>query len=162
MSVESFTSWLYATPVSTTIRDVTWVVPTVQSIHILSIAALVGATLVSDLRLAGLIATDQPASAIVRRHLPWIWTALVILLATGLTLLVGEPERTVINRVFWLKMAMVLTAFTLTMIFRRPLLDERFSFDHPQQLKRAKIAAWVSLILWIGIIFCGRWIAYVK
>ena len=46
-------AWLYASSLSTAIRDMLWVVPTVQSVHIIAIAALLGSAVISDLRLAG-------------------------------------------------------------------------------------------------------------
>ncbi|BAV63339.1 DUF6644 family protein [Sphingobium cloacae] len=160
MSITSFSDWLYATPVATSIRDTTWVIPTVQSIHILAIGVIVGSAIVSDLRLAGVIATDESPRAVARRYLPWMWTALVVLLTTGLILVVAEPGRTLGNTIFWLKMALVLFAFVLTLMFRKPLLDPAFEHDRAHWQAIAKPAAWISLVVWIVVIFCGRWIAY--
>lgn len=70
MSIETFGNWLYETPISTSIRDITRIIPTVQSIHILAIAIVVGSALVSDLRLAGVLATDETPATVVRRYLP--------------------------------------------------------------------------------------------
>ena len=70
----------YGTPLSTGIRQITWLIPAVQSIHILSIAILVGAAIVMDLRLAGVLATDETPPTVVRRHLQWLWSALFVLL----------------------------------------------------------------------------------
>ena len=83
MSLQSFATWLYATPLATTIRDEPWIIPSVQSIHILAIAVVVGSALVSDLRLAGVLATDTLPNVVVRRYLRWMWVALAVLLATG-------------------------------------------------------------------------------
>jgi hypothetical protein len=57
-------------------------------------------------------------------------------------------------------MALVLSAFTLTLFFRKPLLDSQFRADHGSWWRAAKPAAWASLVVWVAIIFCGRWIAY--
>jgi len=160
MSLANFSAWLYETPVSVTIRDVSWIVPTVQSIHILAIAVIVGSAIVSDLRLAGVLATDETPRAVVQRYLPWMWRALLVLLMTGLVMLVGEPDRVIFNPMFWLKMALVLVAFALTLLFRRPLLHAAANAETRWQSSFVKPAAWLSLTVWVGVIFCGRWIAY--
>ncbi|NKI98072.1 DUF6644 family protein [Novosphingobium sp. SG707] len=153
MFVQSFGDWLYATPISSTFRVTTWIIPTVQSIHILAIAVVVGSALVSELRLASVLANDEPAGNVVRRYLPWLWRALVVLLLSGVVLIVAEPARTLGNTVFWAKMALVLFAFAATVLLRRPLLRE----DAPPA---AKAISWLLLAVWIAVIFCGRFIAY--
>jgi hypothetical protein len=160
MSVQTFDDWLYATPLSTSIRETGWLIPAVQSIHILAIAIVIGSALVSDLRLAGVLATDEAPSTVVRRYLPWMWGALLVLLLTGIVMILAEPGRTLTNTVFWTKMLLVLSAFTLTLFFRKPLLDPRFRADHGGWWRATKPAAWASLAVWVAIIFCGRWIAY--
>jgi hypothetical protein len=160
MSIISFSDWLYTTPVSTAFRDTSWAIPTVQSIHLLAIGVIVGSAIVSDLRLAGVIATDESPRTVVRRYLPWMWSALAVLLATGLMLVVAEPGRTLGNTIFWLKMGLVLFAFLLTLTFRKPLLDPAFDDERAHWQAVVKPAAWLSLLVWILVIFLGRWIAY--
>lgn len=160
MSVEAISGWLYETPFSTTLRDTNWVIPTVQSIHILAIGVVFGSALISDLRLAGVLATEETPATVVRRYLPWMWAALVVLLLTGLLMVLAEPGRTLGNTVFWSKMALVVLAFTLTLFFRKPLLNPAFQAEHARWRKAIKPAAWLSLAVWITVIFCGRWIAY--
>jgi len=160
MSVETISDWLYQTTFSTTLRDTDWVIPTVQSTHILAIGVVFGSALISDLRLAGVLATEETPATVVRRYLPWMWTALAVLLLTGLLMVLAEPGRTLGNAVFWSKMALVLVAFTLTLFFRRPLLDPAFEAEHARWREAIKPASWLSLAVWVAVIFCGRWIAY--
>ena len=160
MSHQGVGDWLYDTQISTTLRDVDWVIPSVQCVHILAIAVLIGSALVTDLRLAGVLATDENPATVVRRYLPWMWRALVVLLLTGTVLIVAEPARTLANTVFWSKMALVLIAFVLTLLFRKPILNPQVRVEHSAWAAAAKPLAWVSLFIWVAIIFCGRWIAY--
>lgn len=160
MSVETFDDWLYATPLSTSLREISWLVPTIQCVHILAVAIVIGSALVSDLRLAGVLATDETPSNVVRRYLPWMWAALLVLLLSGLVMILAEPGRTLTNAVFWTKMALVLAAFALTIFFRKPLLDPRSRAEHAWWWSTAKPAAWLSLAVWVAVVFCGRWIAY--
>ena len=48
-----FCAWIETTPLSQAIQTHSWVVPTVQTIHILGIAAVMAAVLMIDLRLIG-------------------------------------------------------------------------------------------------------------
>jgi len=162
MSVEEFATNLYATPVSTAIRETTWIIPTVQSLHIIAITVVIGAAIVMDLRLAGVLATDETPRAVVKRHLPWMWTALVALLATGTVLVVAEPYRVMTNQVFWIKMGLVLFGFILTLLFRYPILHPEYRIEHARLAALVKPTAWTSLAIWVVVVFCGRWIAYLQ
>jgi hypothetical protein len=161
MSLEAMINWLYDKRVSSLIRDTPGVISTVQSIHICAIAVVIGSALVSDMRLAGLVATDETPHTVIRRYLPWMWAALTVLLITGTIMSIGEPERVLVNPVFWLKMGLVLFAFVLTLLLRKPFLDPEFNLERASWARLAKPMAWTSLAAWIAVIFCGRWIAYV-
>lgn len=160
MSAHQFVTWLYATPLSTMIRDELWMVPTVQSIHIVAIAVIFGSAVVSDLRLAGVFATDEPAGGVVRRYQPWMRNALIVLLLTGMVMSIGEPDRVLVNPTFWIKMGLVVTVFTLSWRVRRPLLGRAAEPGPPDRAGFVKPLAWLSIGLWCLVIFCGRWIAY--
>lgn len=156
MSLQSFGDWLYATPISTALRDTVWVIPTIQSVHILAIAMLISAALVTELRVAGVMGTDQSSSVVARRFMPWIWKALVVLLLTGTVLIVAEPGRTLGNTLFWVKVGLITTALLLTLAVRKPLL----AADAEERTEPARSIAWVMLVIWVLVIFCGRFIAY--
>jgi len=160
MNLHDFSSALYATPISTGIRETAGIIPTIQSIHIIAISVVVGSALVTELRLAGVLATDETPQTVVRRYLPWMWGAIVVLLTTGVILIVGEPNRVLANPVFWSKMVLVVFAFALTLLFRYPILHPLFRLEHARWAALIKPMAWVSLLVWIAVIFCGRWIAY--
>ena len=160
MSSELIIAWIYASPLSTAIRDMSWVVPTVQSVHIVAIAVIFGAAVISDLRLAGVFATDQPMGGVVRRYFPWMRAALIVLLLSGLVMVIGEPDRVLVNTTFWLKMLLVVAVFSLTWSVRRPLLRAVGPAQGADEKPPIKALAWLSIALWCVVIFCGRWIAY--
>jgi hypothetical protein len=160
MTLHDLSKSLYATPLSAGIRDVAGVIPTVQSLHILAISVVVGSALVMELRLAGVLATEELPRTVVRRYLPWLWWGVAVLLATGTILVVGEPNRVLVNPFFWTKMGLVAFAFVLTLMFRYPIMHVKFQLDHARCAALAKPMAWVLLLVWMAVIFCGRWIAY--
>ena len=160
-SINIICAWLEQTPLSQTIQVTSWIVPAVQTIHILAIAAVAGSAMMIDLRLLGAVAADQPLKDVSSRFLPFIWWPLLILLATGTIMIIGEPPRTLKNPVFQLKMALLLAAITVTGLFQY-LLRRNPAFGGPGSRQRfaAAAIAILSMLLWSGIIFSGRWIAY--
>ena len=75
------------------IQTTKWIIPTLQTIHILAIAALFSSAILFDLRLWGVVERDLPLKDMARRFFPVIWFALPVLLTSGAFLIVGEPKR---------------------------------------------------------------------
>lgn len=161
MSVSNFAYMLYETPLSVALRSTSWVVPMSQSVHILAIAVLVGAAMVTDLRLAGVLATDQPRRQVARHHLPWFWSAFAVLVASGIIQVLAEPSRELTNPLFWTKMGLVLLGVIVTLVLRYPVMNSDESGGRGGSMAvLIKPLAWASLLIWATIIICGRWIAY--
>ena len=114
--------------------------------------------MVTELRIAGLVAPDESMSVVARRYLPWMWRALAVLLVTGLLMIIAEPDRTLSNVPFWIKMALVVTAVLISVVLRRPLLQPLSEASKGP----ARSLAWILLALWVAVIFCGRFIAYIN
>jgi hypothetical protein len=160
-SIHHFCAWLQGTPISLAIQRTEWVVPLVQTIHILSIAAVVSAALMIDLRALGALGRDQSVARVSARFRPMIWRTLPILLVTGVVLIVGEPSRSLPNPVFWLKMSLLAAAIAVTLAHQIPLRRDPDYWDRPGARRGAvRVIAALSLLSWSGIIFAGRWIAY--
>ncbi len=157
-SLDQFCLWLEQTEWSQTIQSTPWVVPAVQTVHILAIATVLGAVLMINLRLLGVSGADQSLDRQSHRFLPVIWWTLPVLLITGLIMISGEPARSLKNPVFQLKMALLVAAMAMTathQVFAR----ERFAAD-PNGRSSALLIVIPSLALWTAIVFAGRWIAY--
>ena len=119
--LDSFCNWLAATPVSQTIQTIDWIVPAVQTIHILGVAAVVSSALMINLRLLGVRSYDQSVARVTARFLPFIWWPLLMLLATGTILIVAEPARALENPVFLLKMGLLIAAAGVTLACQLPI-----------------------------------------
>lgn len=155
-SLGAFCDWLETTSTSQTIQTVLWIVPTIQSIHILAIAALMGSALMIDARLLGWIDRDEPVGAVARRFLPVIWWMLPLLLVTGAVMIVGEPARSLKNPFFQIKAALIVLAVSHLALFHRRLVSAGESVS----AGAATAIVLPSALIWLAIIFCGRWIAY--
>lgn len=153
--------WLAATPLSHTIQTTGWIIPTLQTIHILGVAVLFSSAILVDLRIWRLLQRDAPLAEIARRFLPVIWPVLLILLITGSLLIIGEPRRALLNSTFYLKMALLAVALTLTGALQWSLSSRAEFWEQDRAPRLAgKFAATVSMLLWCGILFAGRFIAY--
>jgi hypothetical protein len=161
-ALDQFCAWLENTPVSQTIQTVNWIVPAVQTVHILAIAAVMAAAVMIHLRVLGVVAREQPLRPYSSRFLPVIWWALPVLLATGIIMVVGEPARALKNSIFQLKMLLVLSAIAVTFIYQAPLKRQPSYWTLTPSHRAASIAiAVLSLGVWVAIVFAGRWIAYI-
>ena len=156
----TFSKWLGSTGLSHTIQTVRWIIPTLQTIHILCVAIVFSSVVLVNLRIFGLFERDEPLRAITRRFLPPIWPVLLVLFLTGSLLIIGEPRRSLVNTTFYLKMSLLLIAILLTAILQRTALASPDFFENRQAAGRA--LATVSILVWCGILFAGRWIAYTQ
>ncbi|HET7382831.1 MAG TPA: DUF6644 family protein [Pseudolabrys sp.] len=160
-SLNAICVWIDQTALSQAIQVTNWVVPAVQTIHILAIAVVASSALMIDLRLIGVFWADRPIKEVSSRFLPLVWWPLLILFATGAIMIISEPARSLKNPAFQLKMMLLVAALIVTGLFqffqRR---DAAFGDLRPRPRAAAVTIAIVSMLLWSAIIFAGRWIAY--
>jgi hypothetical protein len=142
--------------------DVPGFPPIVQTVHLLSISAVMGSIVLIDLRVLGLALPSQSTTELVRRLMPWTWCALPCLAVSGLVFVFARPNRYLVNPVFGLKFAMLAPAIILGVVFQWASGKDA-SFWEQSRWRRglAKTVAGVSLLLWLGVAMAGRWIAYV-
>lgn len=158
--IRQFCAWLSSTSLSEHIQDAFWVIPTVQTVHIVSIAIVMTSMAMLDLRLVGVAGRRQSLHEMGARFLPWVWTALVVLACSGTILIIGEPGRELQSDMFWIKMGLLACALALTLIFQTQLRREKSFWERHRAA--AILLGSVSLIIWVGIVAAGRWIAYVE
>jgi hypothetical protein len=161
--LRDLSKWLAATPLSHAIQTNGWVIPTLQTIHILSVAVLFSSAILVDLRFYRALQRDLPLADVARRFLPTIWPVLLILLITGSLLIIGEPRRSLLNTTFYLKMALLVVAVVLTLALQWSLraAPEFWERDRGRRVA-GQLAATVSILVWCSILFAGRWIAYTQ
>lgn len=159
-TLTALSDWLAATGLSVWLASRFWVVPMLQSMHILAIGIILASLAMLDMRLAGLIGREQSLRDMALRFYPWIWRALAVLVTTGLLQIMAEPARELLNWVFWLKMGLLLSAVLVTLPMRSLLEDCRFRELASGRQRVLRTCAMISLLLWVLVITCGRWIAY--
>jgi hypothetical protein len=152
--------WLEHTSVSQEIQKALWLIPLLQTIHIIAIAMALSSVLMIELRILG-FGKSLTVTETAARYAPWLWTGLILLAVTGLALIIGEPRRALPNPAFQIKMLLLAVTLAVAAVFRVSLVRST-AFWEGQSLGR-KLAGGFAVIvffLWCAIAIAGRWIAY--
>ncbi|HZS50554.1 MAG TPA: DUF6644 family protein [Bryobacterales bacterium] len=161
MSVLRFCEWLANTQWSIALHESTWGYPIVESVHVLTLCLFLGTAVMLDLRLLGLTMRRAPVSEVVDRLLPWTTAGFAVMVASGILLFYAIPVRTFQNIFFRIKFAMLVLSGLNAWVFHAGVYRKVKEWDlDPVPPTRARIAAGLSLLLWAGIVICGRMIAY--
>jgi len=159
MSLDDLQNWIDQTSLSTTIKTVSWIIPIVQSVHILAISVVMASILLMNLRTLGLLGYVESVKVFFDRYLPRFWISLGVLFVSGVLLITGEPQRTLHNPVFYTKMTLLLVSIGAVLVLKRQA-DLSSAGGQAGSSLSARILAGTSFTFWIAIIFCGRWIAF--
>ena len=146
--------WFEATAIGTVVRESLWMFPVIECVHLLALSMLGGAVLVVDLRLLGLGLRAQPVAGLARKVHPWLVGSLAAMIATGIPMFLSESLKCYYSPPFWYKMGLLVSAAIFALTVRRRVLA---GDSHPA---RGRLTAVVSLALWSGVGFSGRWIAF--
>jgi hypothetical protein len=152
--------WLETTGVAVAMRQWLWLYPIVEIVHILGFVVLVGAAFMFDLRLLGL-SRSLAASALATHLLPWARWALVLVVPSGVLMFMAHATEMLVNPAFQLKLVLIGAAFLNAGVFHR--WPFRAVGDWDTELAAppaARVAGVLSLLLWSGVIACGRLLAY--
>jgi len=157
----SFSNWLYNTALSSFLRDVTWIIPLVQTIHIIALSCLFTSAAVFGAQVLVRNPDKSYLAQLAARFLPWVLHAVLILFITGVTLVIAEPERALGNYVFLLKMCLVFLAVLNTFYIQSMILPLVFLLNSDgSKIERIRAHSGLAIIFWVAIIIAGRFIAY--
>jgi len=149
--------WVNGLPISIFMRRITWLIPALQIVHILSIGMILSCTVMIDLRLWA-VSREKTAIERSREFLPLIFVALAVSLLTGIGLMLGAP-RSFRDSAFVAKLWMMAAATVATLAL--PLLLRVNPSGGKEGRGLAGIVGAAALALWLGATLAGRgrWIA---
>lgn len=146
---------------SLAIANSSWVVPTMQSIHIVSLAVVFISVVAVALRVMGLAWSDVSIRKTVDQFTPWAFVALILLTVTGVVLILAEPIRELMAISFWIKMVLLATLIVVSTRFLQTVRHQAaFADIEGSADARTHRMAIVSITVVVLIIFMGRFIAY--
>ncbi len=161
MNLDPFLQWLEATPGSLYIRESTLLYPIVETTHVLALCVFLGLIALLDLRLTGLGLRSIPVSAIAGKLLPWALFGFVLMAVSGALLFYSGPIKAAANIFFRIKMVMIALTGVNALLFHFTIFRKINDWDSaPVPPARARMAGMVSLVLWCGVVICGRMQAY--
>jgi hypothetical protein len=129
-----------------------WAYPALEIVHICGIALLLGNLVLLELRVFGLGAAI-PVQPLARLALGTALTGFGLAAGSGLLMFASQPAELLANRAFTLKMLLLFAAGCNAAWFHA-----RGALARCDNGARVQLAA--STVLWLAIIACGRWIAY--
>jgi hypothetical protein len=131
------------------------VFPVLECFHIVGFALSIGTIAIVDFSLLGIGMRRQTPSQLARDT--WLWTlsGLVLMLFSGLLLFSSDPDMYYLNWPFLIKMVFFISA----VIFHYTVHRKAVASDTPPP--NGKLVAWVSILLWCGVIFGGIFIGFV-
>jgi hypothetical protein len=160
--LETALVWLHDTAFGTLIRESTWAEPIIETIHVLTLTVFLGFVMLLDLRLLDLTFRHTRVSMMFTQLNPWMFGSFAIMLITGISLFAGDPVLFYATIFFKLKMLALLAALINVVIFNFTLGRSLPQWDPLAATPRgAKVTGFLSLVLWVCVVACGRGIAYV-
>jgi hypothetical protein len=152
--------WLENTAPAVSLRESTWAYPVVETLHIIGFTVLVGGAAMFDFRLLG-FGRRIKVTDLARHLLRWSRLSVLLVVPSGLLLFITQATEMAASPVFRLKLSLLALAAINALAFQVWTLKNVAAWDELVATPaRAKSAALLSLVLWAGIISCGRFLAY--
>ena len=160
MSLLTFLNWLGNSAWAISLKQSALLFPLVEGSHILSLSLSVGMIMVMDFRLLRLSLRNQPAALIYEQLLPWAAAGFAIAFFTGALLFSTDPLHAYGNGFFRVKMLLLALAGINALVFHLRYYPKMAQWDLAATPAGARVVAALSLVFWLGVIVCGRTMAY--
>jgi hypothetical protein len=143
------------------IRENDVLFPLIESLHVVSICLVVGSIFAVDLRLLGLASTDRSVSRVTNGILPLTWTAFAVAVASGSLLFISNATKYLANDYFDAKILLICAAGLNMAMFHALTAKDLPRWENDTRLPLpARLAGGLSILLWIAVVACGRWIGF--
>jgi len=153
--VEHFVQWCYYSKDYAFIRDSKYGIPIVQSLHLTGITLLLGTVVILNLRLLGLGFRRLPLPLLSEQLWPWMKRGLLLTVCAGILVFLPDPTRYAHSGPFRLKMVLL----CLALLFQFTVFRKTVRADVESRLRNTLVAS-ISLVLWFGVGWSGRAIAF--
>jgi putative copper export protein len=158
--MEGFAQWLAGTSASAVVQKTLWLIPLMQTIHIVCVALVFTSVVMIEFRILGYTKWGSVAET-AHRFVPWIFTCVAVMAVTGSVLIIGEPTRSLPSFEFQMKMLFLAVALAFTIVFARSVRRNAQAWEDNSSARTAHSAlAVVALGAWCAVVIWGRWIAY--
>ena len=160
MDIAKFLASVQSSGLAVGIRDSSYLFPLIESCHVIGLAVVFGTAVILDFRLLGIASSSRPFSLIKSDVLKWVWGAFILTVFTGTLMFTTNATVYFGNFFFRTKVLLLVLAGINMLVFELTTGRRAEDWDTGTTPRTAKAAAVLSLVLWVGIIFMGRWIGY--
>jgi hypothetical protein len=147
--------WCEESGLGRTIRESVWAFAVVESVHLLALAMMGGAVLLVDMRMLNLGMRQRPVEEVAAEAQPFLNTALIVLIISGIGLFASEAVKCYYSVPFSVKISTLVVAILFTFTVRRQVA---FSPDSSRATRT--VVALMSVSLWFIVAAAGRWIGF--
>ena len=161
MTYQSLLEYLQSLPFAVAILEGESWFPLFESLHVLAITLVVGTIGIVDLRLLGWASLDRSVGRVSDSVLPVTWCAFALAVATGALLFCSNATVYGHNTFFIIKFVFIGLAglnMLVFQLFTRRDLQIWGDAAHPPAAARA--AGALSLLFWVAVVLCGRWVGF--
>jgi len=159
--LHDFISYFENSGLADNIRENDVLFPLIESMHVVAICLVVGSILVVDLRLLGLASIHRSLSRVTSGILPLTWSAFAVAVTSGLLLFISNATKYLGNGYFVAKIFLICAAGLNMAIFHGISGRDLPRWENETVLPLpARLAGGLSILLWISVVTCGRWIGF--
>jgi len=161
MDISTLLVSLESSGIATRIRASLYVFPLIESTHVFGLAMVFGTIAIVDLRLLGVASTRRSFKQMASDILKWTWAAFAVTAATGALMFITNAGVYYHNFFFRTKMVLLALAGLNMLVFELTAGRSIHRWDKaPSAPRMGQTTAVLSLVLWVSIIFLGRWIGF--
>jgi hypothetical protein len=158
----SLAIWLQNTGLGAFVRWSPWADPILLSLHIVCISLFGAMILVTDLRLLGWAMRGHSISGVVNQLRVPKRIGFVLVVTCGILLFGSKAEEYYYNSFSRIKILLLALVAIHALVFRGSVYGAAASLDKLNPPPQAKLAAGLSLLLWLSIAVAGRSIGYIS
>jgi hypothetical protein len=158
--LETIESWPISSAMRGELPGSDWLFPIVETLHVMTFTLVVGSIAMVDLRLLGLSSRDSSISRLSAEVLPWTWIAWSLAALFGSLLFMAKAHVYAGNLQFRLKFVCMALAAVNMLVFHFGAFRQVARWEMGELPTSAKVAGALSLLLWIAVVFFGRWTGF--
>ncbi len=161
MNIDLYLEKIVSLPISEAIAFGSALFPNLESLHVVAITLVLGTIAIVDLRLLGFQSHRPGIQKLISELLPYTWGAFAVAAVSGTFLFISNAPTYAHNIYFQAKFVLIALAGINMAIFHmtafKTINDWDLEIPPPTA---ARIAGGLSLTMWIGVIFLGRWVGF--
>ena len=137
--------------------------PWLETAHVIGLALVLGTIAIVDLRLLGLASRSRAVGDVIADTLPFTWGGFGLAVVTGGLMFISRATDYFENVPFRIKLCLLALAGINMVVFHILTMRTLDGWNESETTPtNARIAGVSPMLLWIAIVFAGRWIAFTE